>query len=275
MSRSNKSLIYFGYFIIVIQALIPLYFMFKYSISDRSSIVTGGDLIPLWPYEPTLMVYKYVFSDSYLWGVIFNSISIALLTLSFSLVLGVSAAYILADLGGKLKYVLLITVMSIRVFPDIITVIPIAEVFVKFNLDNSIIGISLAHTLLALPYVIYMMLAGFENLPKDIEDQALILGANRFQAITKVVLPVVFPSIVISAIYVFILSWDEFVFSYFLLGFGDTQSLPVYLKKLLGFQPPQNILMAVSMILTVPVIFFTVLIQKYIVNDTKAGAVKE
>ncbi len=275
MNRANKSIIYLGYLLIIVQALIPLYFMFKYSISDRNSIVTGGDVVPLWPYEPTLMVYKFVFSDSYMWGVIFNTISIAVVTLLISLSLGVSAAYILAGLKGNLKYVLLITLMSIRFFPDIITVIPIAEVFVRYGLDNSIFGVSLAHSLLALPYVIYMMLAGFEQLPRDIEDQALILGANRFQAFTKVVLPVVLPSIAISGIYVFILSWDEFVFSYFLLGFGDTESLPVYLKKLLGFQPPQNILMAVSMILTVPVVIFTIMIQKYIVNDTKAGAMKQ
>ncbi len=273
--KIKNLIINFGLLLIIIETLTPIYFMIKYSISDRDSIITGGDVIPLWPYHPTFMVYKYLLSSPKFIDVFLNSVKVAGFTLLFALMLGVPMAYGLSKIKSVYRDFLLVFLMSIRVFPDIVSVIPITEFFIKLNLDNTILGVSLAHTLLALPYVIFILLADFEKVPPEIELQAYNLGASKTTTFLKIIMPMVIPSIIVSSIYIFILSWDEFIFSYFILGYGEIETLPVYLNKMLSFQPPQNILMGVAVLLSLPVFVFVLLIQKRLLINIKEGALKE
>ncbi|OGJ87509.1 MAG: hypothetical protein A2487_06140 [Candidatus Raymondbacteria bacterium RifOxyC12_full_50_8] len=253
---------------------LPLYFMFKYSVSDRASIITGGEVIPLWPYAPTLKNYLYILSYPDFYRAAAVSFKIALLTICIAMTLGVPAAYVLAwyDIPGKA--VLLIGLISIRLFPDIVSIIPVAVIFSRAHLHDTYLGGALAHSLLALPYVIYIAMGVFESIPKDLEKQAEILGANKFYTLWRIVLPLAATGLAAAAIYTFLLSWDEFIFSYFLLGFGELNTLPIYLKQKMAYAPPQSILMAIAMLLSLPVIVFTMVLQKYMRSGLTAGAVK-
>jgi ABC-type glycerol-3-phosphate transport system permease component len=132
----------------------------------------------------------------------------------------------------------------------------------------------LAHTLLSLPYVIFIGMSAFESIPADLEQQATVMGANRVQTFLHVLLPLAVPGLIAAAIYTFLLSWDEFIFSYFLLGLGKISTLTLYLKQKLAYAPPQNLLAAISVCLSLPVIVFTLQLQKYMAAGITSGSVK-
>jgi ABC-type glycerol-3-phosphate transport system permease component len=263
-----------GLSIALFLVLCPLYLLLKYAVSDSASINTGGMPIPLWPYHPTLKTFLYLFSDKQFYRVILNSIIIAVGTVSLSMALGVPAAWVLGVHRFPGMKFIIIGLISIRLFPDISSIIPIAEFFILFNLNNTYLGIILAHTLLALPYVIFIGVSAFETIPPDLEQQARVMGASRFRILFQILLPLAAPGLAAAAIYTFLLSWDEFIFSYFLLGLGKITTLTLYLKQKLSFSPPQNILATISVCLSLPVIAFTLLLQKYMTAGITSGSVK-
>ncbi|OQY39495.1 hypothetical protein B6228_03015 [Candidatus Atribacteria bacterium 4572_76] len=271
---SNKWIWLIGMVIMIIIILCPIYMMFKYSISDRTSVVTGGAVIPLWPYQPTTEQFNGLLENKGFINAFFTSLEVALLTVCISLVLGAPAAFSLARYKIPGKALIMILLISVRLFPDVVSVIPVTETFIKLKLTNSVLGVSLAHTLLGIPYVIYIAMGVFETIPKDLEEQAQILGASKLYAFLKIIIPIALPGLAAAAIYVFLLSWNEFIFSYFLLLFGESTTLPVLLKKILSWSPQHNTLAAISVMLSVPVIIFTFIVQKYMQAGATAGAVK-
>jgi ABC-type glycerol-3-phosphate transport system permease component len=275
-SEIVKRLVWFLAVAVVLTGILaPIYMLLKYSISDMSTINTGGRPIPLWPNRPTFAMFTYLFKDREFWEVVGNSSIIAVSTVLLTSFLSIPAGYVLARYNFPLKRFFLILLVSVRLFPDISSVIPIATFFIKTNLHSSYTSVVLAHTLLALPYVIFMATSAFEFVPRDIEEQAMVMGANRFTIFIKILVPVVFPSLVAGAIYTFLLSWDEFIFAHFLLDTGgQIQTLTLYLNQNLSFSPPQNVLAAISVCLSVPVMIFTFIVQRYMVSGMVAGAVK-
>jgi multiple sugar transport system permease protein len=206
--------------------------------------------------------------------VVANSLFIALGSVGLSMALGVPAAFVLARHRVPGRKTLLVGMMSVRLYPDIVSVIPVTEFFIKVQAHNTYWGVIMAHTLLALPYVVFIAIAAFESIPKDLEEQAIVLGANGFTRFFKVLLPLTVPALVAAAIYTFLLSWDEFIFSYFLLGMGRISTLTLYLNERLNYSPPQNLLAALSLCLSIPVIAFSLAIQKYNTAGIVTGAVK-
>lgn len=269
------SVVWFCMLILMIAVVfIPLFFMLKYSISDRSSLITGGEAAPLWPHHPTLDTYRYVLGYPDFYRSAGVSLKIAMLTIGISMLLGVPSAYVLSRYNIPGKAVLLLGLISVRLFPDIVSIIPVAVAFSRLHLNNTYLGAGLAHSLLALPYVLYICMGIFESIPRDLERQASILGATKPYILVRIIMPLSATGLAAAAIYTFLLSWDEFIFSYFLLGFGEPQTLPLYLKQKMAFAPPQDLLMAISMLLSLPVILFTMLLQRYMQSGLTAGAVK-
>lgn len=260
--------------IMILIVFIPLFFMFKYSISDRSSIVTGGEIVPLWPYHPTLKTFSFILSYPDFYRAAGVSFRVAFLTVFLAMLLGVPAAYVLSRYNIPGKAVLLLGLVSVRLFPDIVSIIPVAVAFARLHLHDTYLGASLAHTLLALPYVLYICMGIFESIPKDLERQAEILGAGKGYILWRIIMPLSATGLAAGAIYTFLLSWDEFIFAYFLLGFGELNTLPLYLKHKMAFAPPQDLLMAIAMLLSLPVIVFTMVLQRYMRSGLTAGAVK-
>ncbi len=260
--------------IMIIIILVPVFVMFKYSISDRSSIVTGGKPIPLWPYHPTIEQFRGLAAMDNFVRAFVISLQTAFLSVVFSLTIGTPAAWVLTRYRFPGILALATLLISVRFFPDIVSVIPVAEIFIKIGLINSITGVAMAHSLLSIPYVIFIAMGVFETIPRDLEDQARILGAGRLYTFIRITLPIALPGLAAAAIYVFLLSWDEFIFAYFLLAFGDLSTLPVLLQKILSWTPQHNLLAAISVMLSVPVIIFTFFVQKYMQAGATAGAVK-
>lgn len=266
--------------ITLILVLLPIYVMAKYSISDRSSWITGGEYpVPWFPFNPTLDMYRYYLSDSRFWSNAFLSINVALLTVALSVVFGAPAAYSLARSRFNGKAVVLFFILSIRLIPDISSAVPIATVFSSGLWDYLpvVLKLSLAHTLLGLPYVIYIAQGVFESIPKDLEEQAHVMGCGKFYTFLRIVIPIAVPGLAAGAIYVFLLSWNEFTLSYFITATSTVSvlPLPVYLKSMFGAFTPNPVGIAtISLLVSLPVIVFTFALQKYMISGSTAGSVK-
>ncbi len=254
--------------------LFPIYMLLKYSISDITTINTDGAPIPLWPNEISFANFGYILGGRGFWKVVTNSLIISLFSVVLTMLMGVPAGYVMARYNFPFKKLFPILLISIRLFPDIASVIPVVEFFIRMNIHSNHLAVILAHTLLALPYVILIATSAFEFVPKDIEEQACVIGASRGRIFFQILLPVVFPSIVAGAIYTFLLSWNEFIFAHFLLGTGgNVQTLTLYLKGQ-SLALTHNLLATISVCLSIPVIIFTFIIQRYMVTGASAGAVK-
>ena len=260
--------------IAVFMVISPLYLLIKYAVSDSSSINTGGSPIPLWPYHADGENFSIsFFRPAILFGHHKQRLYRAGNCISVN-DLGVPAAYVLAHYRLPGRKLIILGLISVRLFPDIASIIPIAEFFIRLNLHNTYAGVMLAHTLLALPYVIFIGMSAFETIPGDLQQQATVMGANRFQIFYSILLPLAIPGLAAAALYTFLLSWDEFIFSYFLLGLGKISTLTLYLKQKLTYSPPQNLLATISVCLSLPVIIFSLLLQKYMTAGITSGSVK-
>lgn len=272
--KATRIVWFTGIILMILVVFVPIFVMIKYSISDRSSIVTGGMPIPLWPYHPTIEQFRGLISMDAFVRSAFTSMKVALLCVIISLAVGTPAAYALVRYRFPGIMVLATMLISVRLFPDVVSVVPIVETFIRFRLVNSVLGAAMAHSLLSTPYVIFIAMGVFETIPRDLDEQAQILGASRLYSFTRIIMPVALPGLAAAAIYVFLLSWDEFIFAYFLLAFGNISTLPVLLQKVLSWTPQHNLLAAISVMLSIPVIIFTFIVQKYMQTGATAGAVK-
>lgn len=263
--------------IVLFFILFPIFILVKYSVSDKESIITGGKYPePFWPFSVDMEIFKVLFGrkDFLLAGL--ASLEIASLTVFFCLILGTPTAFALARFKIPGIGVILFFLLSVRLFPDISAVIPVAEQLLRkpFSLLPSVVLVALAHTLLSLPYTVYIAQGVFETIPRDLEEQAQVLGAKRSYAFWKILIPLSLPGLAAAAIYTFFLSWNEFIFAYFLMFKETTVSLPVYLLRILSWAPQKNFIMAISLVISIPVIIFTFLVQKYMRAGLTAGAVK-
>lgn len=271
----TKRLLWIAGIIISVSLVIgPVFLLIKYSISDIGSINTGGDPVPLWPDNPTLRCFAYLFTDKSFYNVIMNSIIVSLSTVALSMLVGVPAAYVLGRYRIPGRKILLLGIMSVRLFPDIVSVIPITEFFIRTGLHQTYAGIVLSHTLLALPYVIFIGVGAFESIPVELEQQAWVTGANYYQTFVKILLPLAVPGLAAAAIYTFLLSWDEFIFSYYIVfGKNELFTLTLYLNGI-KHSAPQNLLAAISVCLSIPVVLFSFMVQRYMIAGISTGSVK-
>jgi multiple sugar transport system permease protein len=278
---SNWAVWFLALVVILIATLLPLYVMFKYSISDKASWVTGGNYpVPWWPFSPTLENFFYYLKDRRFWSNAGMSVQIAGLTVLLSIALGVPAAYSLTRFKFPAVGVLLFFIISIRTVPDVASAVPMARLFAGRVLGTLpvILKIALTHCLFGLPYIIFVTQGIFETIPKDLDEQAYMLGASRAYIFLRIITPLVVPGVAAAAIYVFILSWNEFLFAYFITATSPASTVPlaVYMKNIFGVSSPNPVqLSLISLIVSVPVLVFTFVIQKYIVAGATAGAVKQ
>jgi multiple sugar transport system permease protein len=257
--------------------LFPIYTVFKNSIADRASIVTGGRYPePLWPFDPNLDQFKVLLGKEDFVAAGGASLGVALLSVTFALLLGTPAAFTLARFKFPGMATLALVIIAIRLFPDVASAVPVAEWFMKPPMVYipPLVQVAMAHALLSAPYVVYICQGVFATIPRDLEEQAQIMGASKLQAFLNVVLPVAMPGVAAAAIYPFLLSWNEFIFAYYLLFQSPTTTLPVFMLRLLAWTPQRNYLAALAVVLSVPVILFTFVAQRWMIRGMTAGAVK-
>jgi multiple sugar transport system permease protein len=260
-------------FAIVVFCLFPFYWLVN------TSLKTGSDLssASLLPPSPTLKNFESIFKDSNFTAALRNSAIVSLITTVLSLTVGAFCAYALARLKIRFKFVILAIILSITTFPQITIAAPIFKLWRDIGLFNTIPGLIIPYLTFSLPLAIYILVSFFREIPRDLEEAALVDGATNFEAFRKVVVPLAAPGLATAGILTFIATWNEFLLAITLTSNSDARTVPAAIAFFTGstqFEQPLGTISAASVVISVPLILAVLLFQKRIVAGLTAGAVK-
>jgi multiple sugar transport system permease protein len=258
---------------IVIFCLFPFYWLINLSLK------TGADLSDnsLIPPNPTLANYQSIFQNNDFVRALLNSVIVSMVTTALAIVVGSFCAYALARLRFKGKFFILAMVLSITTFPAIAIAAPLFRLWSDIGIFNTLIGLIIPNLTFALPLAIYILVSFFKEIPKDLEEAALVDGATHFTAFRKVVVPLAAPGLATAAILVFIGVWNEFLLAITLTSSPNARTVPAAIAFFTGstqFEIPYGTITAASVVISVPLIIMVLLFQKRIVAGLTAGAVK-
>ena len=220
----------------------------------------------LWEYQAGLPTY------------LGNSFGTAFLTIAFTLLLTVPAAYALARFPVPGKEIIFIFLLLALIVPYQALLTPIFLLFAQLKLTNTLIGLAIVHTVIQLPFSLYIMRNSFEAVPRELEEAALTDGGNSWQILISIFVPAVVPAIVTVALFAFVTSWNELLGALVVMSKGSTFTLPVILaaartETSLG-GTDWGMLQAGITISMIPCIGIYLLLQKYYVSGFTSGAVK-
>ncbi len=190
-----------------------------------------------------------------------NSIYVAALTMIMSIAIGAPAGYALSRFEFRGKELFRLLILLTRAFPLPLLALPLAVMFIRVGIDDTVFGLALVHTTLAIPFAVLITFSLFSGIPIELEEAAWTLGCNRLTAFQKVILPLVLPGITASAIFAFVISWNE-VFAAAVLTI-ENRTLTAFLLQNLDTSP-LHLKFAGGFILVVPALIFIFAVRKYL-----------
>lgn len=259
--------------IVALFSLFPFYYAIITSLKNKSGLFS----VDLWLDNIQFSNYQNVLSsESFLWSVV-NSILVASAVVGVSLLAAITASYALGRINFKGRRTLLIVVLTVSMFPQVAVLAGLFEVIRWFDLYNNLLSLVISYTLFTLPFTVWVLTTFMRQLPKELEDAALIDGATPWTTLTRVLMPLIWPAVITTGLLAFIAAWNEFLFALTFTLTDDQRTVPVAIALISGgsqHELPWGNIMAASVIVTIPLIFLLLFFQRRIVSGLTAGAVK-
>ncbi|HAP56954.1 MAG TPA: sugar ABC transporter permease [Sphaerochaeta sp.] len=270
MKEKRVTTILYGFVLVLI--IIPILFPFIWML--MSSFKTQVDIIS-WPpkfiFKPVMQNYNRVFVEQNFLQYMQNSLIVSVVSVFFSLLLGLPAAYSIARYKQKK---LSVFILVARLMPGISFLMPWYIVFSRLGLMDSYVALILSHMLIALPLVVWVMSPYFDSVPRELEEAAMVDGLTQQSAFLKILLPLSGPGVVTATTLSFIFSWNNFMFSQ-VLSQQNTRTLPIAVYNFLSYvEVDWGAVMAAAVTIMAPAIVLTMFFQKYVVKGLTMGAVK-
>lgn len=252
--------------------VIPLLWIVLTAFMSRQ---TAQAVPPQWIFTPTLDAFRTLIGEYGLLRNLRNSLVVAVGSTYFSVTIGMFCAYALARYRFAGKDDVSFWILTNRMMPAVAVILPVFLIFQTLALLDSFAGLIALYTAMQLPFVVWMLKGYFEDIPRELEEIALVDGDTWFGAFRRVVLPVMAPAITATAIFVLILSWNEYAFALFLTG-TQTKTLPVSVVTFAvqTAAASWDILGAACLIISMPILLFVVAVQKQFVKGLSMGMVK-
>jgi trehalose/maltose transport system permease protein len=254
-------------------------FPFVYAIS--TSLKTGSELFnpSLWPNNASIQNYISLFTvaEQPFGRHLLNSIMVSTAVVVLSVFLGVTAAYALGRINFKGKSLLLITVLAVSMFPQVAVLAGMFEMVRALGLYNKALGLVLPYMIFTLPFTVWVLTTFMKQLPKELEEAAIMDGCGPWRIIGEVFMPLLWPALVSTGLLAFIAAWNEFLFALTFVTDNDQRTVPVSISLISGasaFEIPWGKIMAASVVVTIPLIILVLVFQRKIVSGLTAGAVK-
>jgi multiple sugar transport system permease protein len=258
----------------IVVALFPFWWMLVTSFKQPVDIFKGVSLVPQ---HPTGDNYNRLFSNYHMGEFLVNSLIVVTVAVAVSLVLGTLAAYALARyrLRFHLNESALVVSLLVRTLPAILLVIPLYLTLSKAGLLNTRLGLIIIYTGLNTSFVIWMMQSFLEEIPRDIEEAAMVDGDSRLRALRRVVLPLAGPGLAATAIFSVIVTYNDFLLALTVTSTPSAQTVPVGVSTLIGkIQIEWGPMAAAGVVGALPIMIFAVLVQRHFVRGLTMGAVK-
>ena len=265
-------------------SLIPTIWMFSMAFKPIAEWQASGADLTWWPKNPTLDNFRFIFGESgsdlivALERTAGRPILASLLSATFGTLIamtaGTAAAYGLSRFGagGNLPLALI----QLRIFPPMAVMIPVMIMWAFLGLIDTWYGLALIYGIVTMPFSFWLMKTFFDDLPREIEDAALVEGCSRWRVFLKIPLPMMRPALASSALFVFILNWSDYLIA-LLLTTRDWVTIPVYMASLSSSMTGQlyGAKAALGLIAAVPPVIMGIAIQKQLVRGLTFGALKE
>ena len=264
-------------------AAIVVFSLFPFGYAILSSLLTGNAL-----YDVTEVVhtglsfanYKAIFanSDQPFWLNIINSLMVSISVVAVSLFLGVTAAYALGRVQFKGRGILLIAILAVSMFPQVAVLAGMFEMMRTFGLYNKSMGLVLPYLIFTIPFTGWVLTTFIRDLPKEIEEAAIMDGCTPWRIIKDVFMPLMWPALVSTGLLAFVAAWNEFLFALTFVNDDAQRTVPVAISLIGGGASSQELpwgkLMAASVIVTLPLVLMVLALQRKIVSGLTSGAVK-
>lgn len=274
MSRlfSNKKIAIYGVISVwLLYCTFPFFWTFMTSIKEP---VDAFSTPPVWLFEPTTANYARLWLDFGFSTFLWNSIIVTTGVVIISLSIGCLAGYALARYSGKLGFWLLMVALVFRALPHTVFLIPYYEFTRMVGLYDTHIVLILILVAINQPFTIWMMRSFFMNIPKELEESAMMDGCNQFQSFMKAIVPVMWPGIITTGLFTFLLAYNEFLIPLTLTA-TNAPTMPVAISQFGADDIKYWSMSAAGAVsITLPIIALIVVFQKRIVSGLVAGAVK-
>jgi len=259
----------------VLAAVTPVYWMVTISLKSE---VDQFAVPPRWlRFAPTLAHYYDAFFTRSFGRYLMTSVIVAGLSTVCAVTIGTMAAYGLARfrLRGKLDQRLSLWILSTRMFPPIVTAVPLFLMMRDLRLLNTLTSLVIVYTALNLPFVVWMMRGFFRELPRELEEAAMVDGDSRLGALVRVILPLVTPGLAATAVFCLIVSWNEFLLALVLTQTDASMTLPVGIAgRVTQYEIKWGVMSAAGVVAMIPILVFAMAVQRYLVRGLSLGAVK-
>jgi multiple sugar transport system permease protein len=259
--------------VVVLVAAIPVLWLVSLSFKDPATLTDGS----FYPHSWTFDNYSGIFDQPLFTHALVNSIGIALVSTLLGVVLGAMAAYAVARLDFPGKRLLVGAALLIAIFPQISLVNPMFNLWRTLGIFDTWPGLIIPYITFSLPLAIYTLSAFFREIPWELEKAAALDGATPMQSFRQVILPLAAPGVFTTAILVFLICWNDFVFAISLTSTDNARTVPAAIAFFTGasqFEQPTGSIAAAAVVITIPVIIVVMLFQRRIVAGLTAGAVK-
>jgi multiple sugar transport system permease protein len=261
--------------IAVLIVLVPFIYLFLNSIKLERDFRT----IPpkLFPSRITLEYYHYAFSrDTNISGYILNSVLVTTTVVIISVALGSLAAYSLSHLRKAFRIFnfIVYVILLVRFYPKVVMVVPYFILMKNFRLLDTVLAIIIAHVSITIPFVVWLMIGFYDEIPKELEESGMIDGCGVWTRYRRIVFPITLPGIATAAIMTAILSWNEFLIASSVASV-NAKTLPILISSYISDKGiiwgPMS---AVSTVVIIPMFLFALFAQKYLIRGLTFGAVK-
>lgn len=258
--------------LVVAFALLPYAWMVITSLKPDSEIIKFPPTY--WPHELTFEHYEYLLRRTNFSSNLFNSFIVATGAVVIGLAVSVPAAYAFSRFRFRGRHYLMIQFLVINMFPIVLLIIPLFVLMRQFGLLDTYYGIILGHSTFAIPFSIWMMTSYMNAIPRELDEAAIVDGAGRIQTVYMIILPLAMPGIVTTGIYIFVASWNEYLFAMMLSG-QNVRTVTVALQLFIGeYSIKWGLLTAGGTVVAIPVTILFLLVQRRLVGGLTAGAVK-
>lgn len=256
--------------IIALFFLLPLMWILRTSLIPK---VEAYQIPPNWLAPLTLDNYVNVINGNSYLTYFFNSFGVSIITTVIAVAFGAMASYWIARFAVKVDAIK-ISVLLIQMIPPVVMIIPFSMIISKMGLSDTWLSLVITYMSFTLPYVMWMLVGFFEGIPKELDEAAEIDGCNSLQTYLRIVLPLAMPGIMATAVYSFIVSWNEFMYALNLTGL-NARTVPVAIANMETSQGVQIAELCASVLIgIVPIIILSMFIKKYLVSGLTFGSVK-
>lgn len=259
----------------MLSAVLPVYWMLTISLKNE---VDQFAVPPKWfVFSPTLAHYRDAFVERSFGQYLTTSAIVSIVSTTCALLLGTLAAYALSRfrLPHKLNTRLALWILSTRMFPPIVTAVPLFLLMSDLRLLDTMAALIIVYTAFNLPFVVWMMRGFFNEIPRDLEEAARVDGDSRLGALRRVILPLVAPGLAATAVFCLIISWNEFLFALTLTQTDAAMTLPVGIAgRVTQYEIEWGVMSAAGVVAMIPILIFALAVQRYLVRGLSLGAVK-